>query len=269
MCDAVNERIFARLFVVGRRSETFATSDRDVQQVRPECRGACAGAGHIGFHDWAALMSASVLIVEDKDAIARRLAKMVESDGGLRLVGCAATVPDGLKCLQAERPDIVLVDLGLPGGSGLDIIKACNKASWTCRTVVLSIFGDEERVLSAIKQGASGYLQKGTSPEELLRGIKSVLQGGAPISPQIARHVLQELVRPSEAPKPAAKHSNLTKRELEVLQGLSRGYKRKEVAEQYGISVATVSNHISNIFRKLEVNSNTSAISKAGRIGLL
>lgn len=214
-------------------------------------------------------MVASVLIIEDKDPIARRLARTIDADPALRHAGTAGDVASGLRALAQHQPDVVLVDLGLPDGSGLEVIKACKKAHWTCHAVVLSVFGDEDRVISAIRHGATGYLQKITSTPDLLRGIKSVLQGGAPISPQIARHLLQELISPTAPPKPAKSQVKLTNRELEVLHGLSRGYKRREVAEQHGISVATVSNHISNIFRKLEVNSNIGAIAKAGQIGLL
>lgn len=214
-------------------------------------------------------MATKILIVEDKEAIARRLTKLIDADPAYEVVATAADIATGKQHLAALKPSVVLVDLGLPDGSGLEIIKACKRASWECRSLVLSVFGDEERVISAIRHGASGYLQKGTSPDEILRGIKSVLQGGAPISPQIARHLLQELTKPAATSELAANAVALTPRELDVLQGLSLGYKRKEVAEKYGISVGTVSNHINNIFRKLEVNSNHGAVAKASQMGLL
>ena len=214
-------------------------------------------------------MTTKILIVEDKEAIARRLAKVIGADPKLQVVGTAGDVAAARACLRETEPRIVLVDLGLPDGSGLEVIKACKSATWECNAIVLSVFGDEERVISAIRTGASGYLQKGTDPAEIIRGIKSVLQGGAPISPQIASHLLQELSNPAAQTQRRMPPSSLTRRELEILQGISRGYKRKEVAEQHGISIGTVSNHINNIFKKLEVNSNLGAVAKAGKLGLL
>lgn len=210
-----------------------------------------------------------VLIVEDKEPTSRRLAKSISVDRGLDIVACVQDVALALEALHLLRPHVVLVDLGLPDGSGLDVISACARAPFECHAIVISIFGDEERVLSAIRHGASGYLQKGATPDDIIRGIRSVLQGGAPISPQIARHMLQLLARaplPNEGLSPAGV---LTERELEVLQSLSRGYKRQEVADQFGITLGTVGSHVSSIYKKLEVNSNTRAVAKAGELGLL
>ncbi len=213
-------------------------------------------------------MTKRVLIVEDRDATARRLAKTIESDDSLSVVGVVHTVASALECLAREKPDVALVDLGLPDGSGIDVIAACAASEWECLGVVISIFGDEERVIEAIRNGARGYLQKGARAPEILRSVKAVLAGGSPISPQIARYLLDELTRmPTERPKP--ERDVLTQRELEILNDLAQGYRRREVAERLQISVGTVGNHVNNIYKKLGVNSNLGAVAKAGKMGLL
>lgn len=213
-------------------------------------------------------MTKRILIVEDREATARRLAKTIESDSGLSVVGVVHTVAAALEALDREKPDVALVDLGLPDGSGIDVIAACAASEWGCLSVVISIFGDEERVINAIRNGAKGYLQKGARAPEILRSVRAVLAGGSPISPQIARYLLDELSRNSTLHRKPAKDV-LTQRELEILNDLAQGYRRREVAERLEISVGTVGNHINNIYKKLGVNSNLGAVAKAGKMGLL
>lgn len=210
----------------------------------------------------------SVLIIEDLPEIAARLEKAVLSVDSFKLVGLAATVDHGLDLLFKLKPRVVLVDLGLPDGSGIEIVSAVAKADWKVDALVVSIFGDEDRVVQAIMAGARGYILKSGNLGAIAQDILSLLEGGSPISPAIARHVLNIL---TSLPPDTAQtdDSSLTEREVEILRAVARGYKRREIADNLGISAGTVGNHITNIYRKLEVKSNIEAIARAAKIGVL
>lgn len=210
----------------------------------------------------------SVLIVEDKPDIARRLRKVVKTTSGITLADCAGTLEQGLGMLYALKPRLVLIDIGLPDGTGIDIIRAVAQADWRVDALVISIFGDERRVISAIQAGAKGYVLKGEDIDKVGEDILSVLDGGSPISPSIARHLLTVLKDANLEPTAPAE-SVLTERETEILKAVARGYKRREIAEQLGITAGTVGNHITSIYRKLEVSSNMEAVAHAARIGVL
>lgn len=212
--------------------------------------------------------SPSVLIVEDRLDISRRLSCVVEGTSGITLAGTASTLAQGLEQFYALEPRLLLIDLGLPDGTGLELVRAATNARWRCDALVISIFGDEARVIAAIQAGAKGYLLKGQRFDQLGDDILSVLEGGSPISPSIARHLLAVLKDAAHEPQAPAE-SVLTQRETEILKAVARGYKRREIGEQLGISTGTVGNHITNIYRKLEVSSNMEAVAHAARIGVL
>lgn len=210
-----------------------------------------------------------VLIVEDKIEIASRIKSAVERSDELEVSGVAGDVDTGLKYLFERKPRIVLVDLGLPDGSGVEIINAVAQTEWTCDALVISIFGDEARVIEALQAGAKGYLLKSGSMHSIGEDVKSVIEGGSPISPQIARHLL-EMVRQSSISQDNDRVViELTGRETEILNAVAKGYKRREIGEKLGISTGTVGNHINNIYQKLNVGSNTEAIAQATRMGIL
>ncbi len=213
-------------------------------------------------------LSDNVLIVEDRADIARRLKRAVDATGGITLVGCAETLSGGLDLLYELKPRLVLIDIGLPDGSGVELIRAAAKADWPCDSLVISIFGDETRVIEAIQAGAKGYVLKGQDLEKVGEDILAVLDGGSPISPTIARQLLTVLKDTTPVPSPC-EDNVLTGRETEILKAVARGYKRREIAEQLGISAGTVGNHITNIYRKLEVTSNMEAVAHAARLGVL
>lgn len=208
-----------------------------------------------------------LLIIEDRPDIAARLRDAVAATAGISLAGHAVTLDQGLNMLFDLRPRVVLVDIGLPDGSGIDAVRAAAGADWPCDAMVVSIFGDEARVIEAIQAGAKGYILKGGGLDQIGADILTVLEGGSPISPSIARHLLT-IVQQGEAPAVAA-DASLTERETEILRNVARGYKRHEIAKQLGISTGTVGNHITSIYRKLEVGSNMEAVARAARIGML
>lgn len=211
----------------------------------------------------------SVLIVEDRREIALRLKSAIEKTDELSVCAIADDVDGGLNQLYAHKPRIVLVDLGLPDGSGIEVIKAVSGADWTCEALVVSIFGDEARVIDALRAGARGYVLKSGSLATIGKDVLSVIEGGSPISPQIARHLLAMVNAGTAGASEGAPQIDLTNRETEILNAVAKGYKRREIGEKLGISTGTVGNHINNIYQKLNVNSNTEAIARATRMGLL
>lgn len=214
-------------------------------------------------------VSHTVLIVEDRREIALRLKEAIDKTPDLSVCALADDVDGGLNLLFEHKPRIVLVDLGLPDGSGIEVIRAAAEADWTCEALVVSIFGDEARVIDALRAGARGYVLKGGSLSSIGNDVMSVIEGGSPISPQIARHLLA-MVGSAAGGAPADEPAiELTSRETEILNAVAKGYKRREIGEKLGISTGTVGNHINNIYQKLNVNSNIEAISRASRMGLL
>jgi len=207
-----------------------------------------------------------VLIIEDRADIAVRLVEAVAAMDGIKLAGHATTLDQGLNMLFDLKPRVVLVDIGLPDGSGIEAVRACASAGWLVDAMVVSIFGDEARVVEAIQAGAKGYILKGGRLEQIGADILTVLEGGSPISPSIARHLLAIV---KEGTVTSAETSSLTKRETEILRAVARGYKRHEIADQLGISAGTVGNHITNTYRKLKVGSNMEAVARASKIGVL
>ncbi|QYX55974.1 response regulator transcription factor [Roseovarius sp. SCSIO 43702] len=211
---------------------------------------------------------ASVLIVEDRHQTAEQLRREIAASPRLRVAGVAHSVEDGLEALHRLRPRIVLSDLGLPDGSGLEIVRAVAKADWPCETIVVSVFGEERNVVDAICAGARGYMLKFEALDRAAEVVRTVLAGGSPISPQVARHLLTmvDRVQPEAAGGDAPE---LTPRELEILRLVARGYKREEVGQRLSISISTVGTHINAIYRKLEARSNIEAVAIAARFGLL
>ena len=207
-----------------------------------------------------------VLIIEDRPDIAKRLREGVAETEGIMLVGHAVTLDQGINMLFDLRPRVVLVDIGLPDGSGIDAVRACINADWPVDALIVSIFGDETRVIEAIQAGAKGYVLKGAGIDQVGEDILTMLEGGSPISPAIARHLLENVQIGSVATPEA---SPLTERETEILRAVARGYKRQEIGAKLGISAGTVGNHITSIYRKLEVGSNMEAVARASKIGVL
>jgi len=211
--------------------------------------------------------SHSILILEDQKHTVDQVRHAIMQTTDLQVVGVATTLQEGLSKLATLRPDFVLTDLGLPDGSGIDVIRAAQVANWNCDTMVFSVFGDERRVIAAIRAGAKGYILKTHSPDSIVQDIRDVISGGSPMTPKIARYLLgllNDTIEPPERPT-----FNLTQREHEILGYIARGYKRSEVGAHLNISVGTVGNHIHSIYRKLEVSSNIEAVAMATRTGLI
>jgi len=221
-----------------------------------------------------------VLIVEDDPQTREFFAASVVRQPELVLAACVGTVADARAWLDAAPPggvDALLVDLGLPDGSGLEVIRHARQRHPACESLVISMFGDEDNVLASIEAGALGYIHKDCAPEDIARTILEMKAGASPISPMIARRVLaryrnlQESQPPSAAAQApaAAPRAALSRREGEVLDLIARGFSYAEIARLQGVSVHTVQSHIKSLYGKLEVHSKNEAVFEATRLGLL
>jgi len=215
-----------------------------------------------------------VAIVEDDLGFRRALAEAIASAQDIRLAGTAGTRAEGLKLLQGAPTDVLLVDLGLPDGSGIDVIKAAVQQWTSCSVMVATNFGDETHVIRSIEAGASGYLLKDSSPAKIVDEIRSLASGGSPISPIIARQVLARFrhmgaaglgqpVASDEAPQ------LLSAREKEVLELITKGFTANEIARLMSLSPFTVRSFVRRIYSKLNVTSKAEAIYEARNQGIL
>ena len=210
-----------------------------------------------------------VAIVEDDAETGASLAAMIDAREWLRLDATYRTGGEALAGLTRAAPGVLLVDLGLPDMSGLDVIRFVAGRHPRCDILVISMFGDEANVLSALEAGASGYLLKGLLTRDVTADIRDLLAGGSPLSPVIARQVLKRLKSKPEPTPSATVDQTLSPRETEILNAISRGFSYGEVAEMLGISITTVHTHLKRIYGKLAVHSKTEAVFEAGRLGLL
>ncbi len=210
-----------------------------------------------------------VYVVEDDSfTLARIKSAILESDE-LDLVGFASTYTDALAGLDEVSPDILLTDLGLPDGHGLDLIRHVGTSSPTTLSMVLSMFGDEKNVVEAILAGAKGYLLKDDSSSDVVQAIVQLTEGASPVSPAIARYLLVKLQQDAHPETKQAQPKLLSPREGEVLELVAQGYRSKEIADRLDISYHTVVHHIRSVYDKLAVSSRSQAIFKASQLGEL
>ncbi|MCY1272790.1 Oxygen regulatory protein NreC [compost metagenome] len=218
-----------------------------------------------------------VLIVEDDPAAQSRLVQAVEMHAPASTVaGCAGSVADALAWLALHQPDVLLCDLGLPDGSGIAVIRQARERYPACECMVVTVFGDDQHVLASIEAGAIGYLLKDETTDRIAASIGELRAGGSPMSPLIARQVVNRLRgEPAGAADSAGRdHAAqrgvaLSARESEILDLISRGYTYAETARYVGLSVHTVQSHIKNIYGKLAVRSRGEAVYEAAKLGLL
>ena len=217
-------------------------------------------------------MSTSVLIVEDEPEFLRRFADAVTADPGLNLLGAVSNGRAGLAMLDTQAPDVMLVDLGLPDLNGVELIRHAAQHHPSCDVLVVTMFGDDQHVLSSIEAGATGYLLKDAGGDRIAAAIHELCAGGSPISPSIARRVLARFrIGAAPAPPSPAKGeaSPLSARETEILRLIAKGFGFDSVGELLGISPHTVVTHVKKIYRKLAVHSRGEAVYEAGQLGLL
>ena len=215
-----------------------------------------------------------VLIVEDDAEILLKLRDTINAHVSFEVVSAVTHFAQGQRALAELQPDILLTDLGLPDGSGLDIIKSIRSLRLDCEALVVSGFQDERLVFQALEAGAKGYILNHDENQKITDAMLTMLKGGAPISPVIARLMLQKFqTSPVEATLPEALSQGLvevlTERQINILKLVSQGFSSKEIAEKLEITYYTVTTHIKNIYHKLQVNSRTEALHEALKLGLL
>ena len=219
-----------------------------------------------------------VALVEDDLSMRERISRVIRADPSLALAHGAGTAREILAWLADNPVDVLLVDLGLPDRSGLEVIRDCRRTQPACAVMVISIFGDEANMVQAFEAGASGYLLKDGTEADLATHIRNLRAGGSPMSPVIARQLLRRWQAnqpqapapvPTAAPGASPAPERLSPREFEVLDLVSRGFPYLEVAARMGVSVTTVQTHIRNIYGKLDVHNKSEAVFEARNLGWL
>ncbi len=205
-----------------------------------------------------------IMIVEDDPTVLQRFTRMIVNSAHFQLMFTCNNVATAIKALNEfqDQTDVLLVDLGLPDGSGLEVIQLAAHLRPQMPIMVISVFGDEKHVIAAIEAGASGYILKDDDHTEVEQAILQLCAGGSPISPAVASHLLKRLRPETEAVK-------LTKTELEVLRMIAKGFTAQEVAEMKSVSYHTITSHIKNIYGKLHITSRAEAVHEAVKRHLL
>ena len=207
-----------------------------------------------------------VAIIEDQREIREGLRTLIGGTSGYTCVGAYESVEEALGGLAGEFPAVILVDIGLPGMSGIEGIPRLRDLCTDSRCLVLTVYDDDDRIFSALCAGASGYLLKKTPPARLLESLKEAVAGGGPMSPEIANRVIR-LFRDFRASQPT--DHELTPHELRLLKLLAEGHNYKTAARELDVSVNTISFHMKHIYEKLHVHSKSQAVAKALRAGLV
>jgi DNA-binding NarL/FixJ family response regulator len=227
-----------------------------------------------------------VFVVEDQTKILKNQLRLLESNQDIEIIGTALSGEAALEEVAKSLPDVMLLDLGLPRMSGIDVTREV-KARWPqVEILIFTIFDEEDKVLEAVKAGASGYLLKGTPADKIIEAIKEVRAGGTVIQPNLARRLLRHfrvpdapatpVAAPAAAPTPAPTseqieppHKPLSDRESEILQLIAKGVSNSEAAKLLDLSKATIRTHLEHIYRKLEVTNRVEAVTEGIRKGLI
>jgi DNA-binding NarL/FixJ family response regulator len=207
-------------------------------------------------------MPITVSIVEDNDQLRATLARLIDKSEGFRCLSHFPSAEAALEALPKERPDVVLMDINLPGINGVECVRRLKQGIPQLLVVMLTAYEDTENIFAALAAGASGYLLKRAPRAELLEAIREVQRGGSPMTTHIARKVVQSFQQKPAGAPPSSQAEELSTREKEVLDCLSHGLIYKEIAEKLGISYETVHTYIRRIYEKLQVRTRTEAVAK-------
>ena len=221
-----------------------------------------------------ALSPTRLLVVDDDEAFRESVRAAIAPHADLAFAAQAGTLAEARAALGRQGFDVALVDLGLPDGNGIDLIRELARERPETDVMVVTVFGDEAHVLASIEAGATGYLLKRSLHDTLADTVRELRAGGSPISPVIARQLLQRFKRGPEGATESASplpvdDGGLSEREREVLLFIAKGFTVGEIADMLHLSAHTVATHVKHIYRKLAVHSRTEAVFEAGRMGLL
>ena len=204
-------------------------------------------------------MPINVSIVEDSDKFRETLARVLNRAEGFRCVSQYPNAEEALKVLPQDKPDVVLMDINLPGMNGVECVRQLKQLAPAIQVMMLTVYEDTDNIFNALTAGATGYMLKRTPRDELLEAIREVHRGGSPMTTHIARKVVQSFQRAAPAASPT---EMLSPREQEVLDCLAQGFLYKEIAEKLSISYETVHTYIRRIYEKLQVRTRTEAVAK-------
>jgi DNA-binding NarL/FixJ family response regulator len=211
----------------------------------------------------------SVCLVDDQTLVRQGIRSLLELSDDIRIVGEAADGAQALVLIPQTKPDVVLLDMRMPGMSGLDVLTALAARGTVPPTIILTTFDDDQLVLAGLKAGARGYLLKDVSLEQLVDAVKAVASGGSLVQPVVTQRLLSGLERMQNEFTSLDRPDPLTERETEILRLMAGGYSNKEIANSLGVAEGTVKNHVSNILSKLGVRDRTRAVLKAFEIGIV
>ena len=209
-------------------------------------------------------MVMKVAIVEDDVLLRENLKLLLSGEQGISVVSAYASAEEALAAIKRTRPDILLADIGLPGMSGIDLIREVKNRVPDLEIMAHTVFDDRETVFSAIKAGASAYILKGSTPRELIDALHTLAKGGSPMSPKIARKVIREFQDDA-----VDEQYVLSYREREIVKEIENGLTYKDIASKFNISPHTVHTHIKNIYEKLHAKDRQSALVAARRKGII
>lgn len=204
-------------------------------------------------------MSIRVGIVEDNSSVRESLAALIDQTPGFVCAAVCSSAEEAVKRMPESAPDVVLMDIHLPGVSGIECVVRLRRLLPRTQVIMLTVEEDTEQVFESLKAGATGYLVKNVTAEDILEAVQDVYSGGAPMSSHIARRVVSAF---RQRPPMGADDADLTLREEAVLRSLAKGNRSKEIADQLGISIGTVNTHIRHIYEKLHVRSRAEAVAR-------
>ena len=216
----------------------------------------------------------AVVVCEDQPQILRNQVKILQESPEIEVTGTALSGETVLELLERGRPQVLLQDLGLPGMSGIDVTREVKRRWPAVEVLIFTIFDEEEKVIEAVKAGASGYLLKGARSEKIVEAIREVNAGGSVIQPSLARRLLRHFRVPETgAPQPPPRAEGpgrpLTEREIDILRLIAKGLSNGEAASVLGLSRATVRTHLEHIYEKLDVTNRVEAVTEGMRKGLI
>lgn len=205
-------------------------------------------------------MSIKVAIVEDSRTIRESLRRIIDDTPGLRCECAVSSGEEALATMPHCRPDVILMDIHLPNISGIECTARLKETLPETDVIMLTVYEDNDKIFRALQAGACGYLLKRTPPEQLIQAIKDVKQGGAPMTSEVARRLVETFQRTTA--NPPQEQVELSRREREILELVSRGYGNKEIGEQLSVSLETVRHHLKRVYEKFHVHSRSEAVVK-------
>src|SRR5690606_33129338 len=234
--------------------------------ARREAKEAGNGVEETG-HGQASERAYRIILTEDDEPVRNRFSSLLNDWAGSRLVAACANLSETIAAIEAHPIDLLITDLKLPDGNGIECIRALRAKQPDAEAMVISVLADETTVLQAIEAGATGYLLKDADSIDLIQAVTDLMRGQSPISSRIARVLVRRLGLQNGQPERPGK-SILTAREMDILWGIAKGFTNAELAERLGISRQTVPVHIRNIYRKLEASNRPEAVFEATRLRL-